>query len=312
MNAMRPRYALSLHNLSHRALQLRSSRRYSSTGNSKETDEEDPRLKHIGRRIDDDYKQVRDHYATPKYPIVLAHGLLGFAELRLIPGGWLPAIHYWRGITDAMEANGIKVITTAVPPSASIEHRAEALARGIADAAGGENVNIIAHSMGGLDARYMISHLQPRNVKVQSLVTVATPHHGSSFADFLIHEIGPERLPSIYKFIRGVGMQTDAFEQLTSTYMNEKFNPYTPDDPDVRYFSYGAMMERPPLFSPFRQSHSIMSRVDGPNDGLVSVASAQWGSYKGTLVGVSHLDLINWTNRLKWMIRSLAFGHHPT
>ncbi|KAI0146944.1 Alpha/Beta hydrolase protein [Xylariaceae sp. FL1272] len=319
MSALRPRRAHSLHSLGHRTLQLQlpSSNRYSSTGNSKvaETDDEDPRLKHIGRRINDDYKHVRDHYATPKYPIVLAHGLLGFAELRLVPGNWLPAIHYWRGIKDALEANGIKVITTAVPPSASIEHRAEALARGIADAVGGENVNnvnIVAHSMGGLDARYMISHLRPKNVKVQSLVTVATPHHGSSFADFLIHEIGPERLPSIYKFVKGVGMQTDAFDQLTSTYMNEKFNPHTPDDPDVRYFSYGAMMERPPLFSPFRQSHAIMSRIDGPNDGLVSVASAQWGSYKGTLVGVSHLDLINWTNRLKWMLLGLAFGHHPT
>jgi triacylglycerol lipase len=34
------------------------------------------------------------------------------------------------------------------------------------------------------------------------------------------------------------------------------------------------------------------------------VASSLWGGeagYKGTLVGVSHLDLINWTNRLKWL-----------
>jgi triacylglycerol lipase len=34
------------------------------------------------------------------------------------------------------------------------------------------------------------------------------------------------------------------------------------------------------------------------------VASSRWGGedgYKGTLVGVSHLDLINWTNRVKWL-----------
>ena len=53
--------------------------------------------------------------ATPKYPVVLAHGLLGFAELR-IAGGWLPAVHYWHGITDALTANGVEIITTAVPP----------------------------------------------------------------------------------------------------------------------------------------------------------------------------------------------------
>ncbi|KAI1327208.1 alpha/beta-hydrolase [Xylariaceae sp. FL0255] len=282
---------------------------YSSTASSSATRDSDPRLAELGRRISDDYAKVREHYATPKYPIVLAHGLLGFAELRLVPG-WLPAIQYWRGITDALEANGIRVITTAVPPSASIEERAESLARGIADAANGEHVNIIAHSMGGLDARHMLSHLHPANVKVRSLVTVATPHHGSPYADFLFHGIGPGRLPSIYKFARGVGVETGAFEQLTTKYMNERFNPNTPDNPDVRYFSYGAMMVRPPMFSLFRQSHGVVSRAEGPNDGLVSVASSRWGTYQGTLVGVSHLDLINWTNRLRWMLRGLA-GERP-
>lgn len=54
----------------------------------------------------------------------------------------------------------------------------------------------------------------------------------------------------------------------------------------------------------FRLSHRILAEAEGPNDGLVSVASSVWGGeagYKGTLVGVSHLDLINWTNRLKWL-----------
>ncbi|KAF2967629.1 hypothetical protein GQX73_g5934 [Xylaria multiplex] len=262
----------------------------------------DPRL---GTPIRDEYARIKDHYETPKLPIVLAHGLLGFAKLHLTPG-WLPPVYYWRGIAEALEANGVHVITTTVPPSGSIEKRAEELARGIADAAGGRQVNIIAHSMGGLDARYMISHLRPANVTVRSLVTVASPHHGSSFADFLFREIGSDRLPEIYRLLERVGMETGAFEQLTSTYMINDFNPRTLDDPEVSYFSYGATMDRPPLLSPFRQSHSVISRVEGPNDGLVSVASSQWGSYKGTLVGVSHLDLINWTNRWRWMLRSLV------
>ncbi|OTB09290.1 hypothetical protein M426DRAFT_316573 [Hypoxylon sp. CI-4A] len=271
---------------------------------------DDPRLKDLGKQIVDEYASIKDHYATPKNPIVLAHGLLGFAELQ-VADGWLPAIHYWRGITDALRANGIEVITATVPPSGSIEQRAEKLAHGIAEAAKDKSVNIIAHSMGGLDARYMISHLQPKNVDVRSLVTVASPHRGSAFADYLFDEIGPERLPTIYKFVKGVGMETGAFEQLTRRYMTEEFNPSTPDDPTVRYFSYGAMMDLPPLLSPFRHSHGIITNVEGPNDGLVSVASSQWGSYKGTLVGVSHLDLINWTNRLRWTLRKWA-GQDPT
>ncbi|KAI0540492.1 Alpha/Beta hydrolase protein [Xylaria digitata] len=273
-----------------------------ATAKLRDTVSNDPRL---GTAIHDEYARIKDHYETPKLPIVLAHGLLGFAKLHFTPG-WLPPVYYWRGIAEALEANGVHVITTTVPPSGSIEKRAEELARGIAEAAGGRQVNIIAHSMGGLDARYMISHLRPANVTVRSLVTVASPHHGSSFADFLFREIGSDRLPELYRLLERVGMETGAFEQLTSTYMINDFNPRTLDDPEVSYFSYGATMDRPPLLSPFRRSHSVISRVEGPNDGLVSVASSQWGSYKGTLVGASHLDLINWTNRWKWMLRSLV------
>lgn len=75
-----------------------------------------------------------------------------------------------------------------------------------------------------------------------------------------------------------------------------------------RYFSYGATF-KPGLWSVFRHSHRIIESEEGPNDGLVSVASSRWGGhsgYKGTLVGVSHLDLINWTNRLRWLVWELT------
>lgn len=65
----------------------------------------------------------------------------------------------------------------------------------------------------------------------------------------------------------------------------------------------------PSIWSAFRRSHHIIEEAEGPNDGLVSVRSSRWGGdngYKGTLVGVSHLDLINWTNRLRWLIWQLA------
>lgn len=81
---------------------------------------------------------------TPKYPIVLAHGLLGFDELRLA-GPFFPGVQYWRGIKEALSMKGIEVITATVPPSGSIEMRAQELVKDIDQAGLGKDVNIIAY-----------------------------------------------------------------------------------------------------------------------------------------------------------------------
>jgi len=100
----------------------------------------DPRLGHL---IEDDFAALREDYRRPKNPIILAHGLLGFEELH-IAGPNLPGLHYWRGITEALAAKGVEVITAVVPPSGSIERRAAKLAEDIERKANGKAVNIIA------------------------------------------------------------------------------------------------------------------------------------------------------------------------
>ncbi|KAK5987419.1 Triacylglycerol lipase 2 [Cladobotryum mycophilum] len=292
-------------------LRRRVVRRLFTTGRvSRQGD--DARMRDLGRRISDDFAALRDHYATPKHPIVLAHGLLGFSELSLLP--FMRPIQYWHGIKEALSSNGSTVLTASVPPSSSIQDRAAKLASDIISGAHANKattintattVNIIAHSMGGLDARYMISRLRPRGVEVASLVTVATPHRGSPLADYLIggEGRGPVYLPRLYGAIERMGLGTQAFEQLTTRYMAEEFNPLVVDDASVRYFSYGAATNRPSLFDPFRLPYRIVEKADGMNDGLVSVESSRWGTYKGTLMDVSHLDLINWTNKIQWTVR---------
>ena len=165
--------------------------------------------------------------------------------------------------------------------------------------------------MGGLDARHMISTLRPTAFEVKSLTTVATPHRGSSFADYVLEHIGPQRLPRVYRAMAVLGLDSGAFSQLTRAYMRDSFNPSTPDVDGVRYFSYGAVLVKPGLFSMFRLPHRIIEQEEGPNDGLVSVESSRWGGkdgYRGSLIDVSHLDLINWTNRLRWLLWELT-GH---
>ncbi|KAF4545580.1 Triacylglycerol lipase [Lasiodiplodia theobromae] len=268
----------------------------------------DPRIDDLdlGHKYHDEFAALRDTYDKPKYPIVLAHGLFGFDELRLA-GPLLPSVQYWRGVRDALEANDIEVITTAVPPSGSIEERGEKLAEIIASQAQGKSVNIIA----GLDSRYMISQLKPPNVDVKSLTTIATPHRGSAFADYVMEQIGAENLTKVYGLLRTFRVDTGAFAQLTRKYMQEEFNPKTPDREGVKYYSYGATLE-PERWSSFKQLHDLVEVLEkAPNDGLVSVPSSKWGTYKGTITGVSHLDLINWTSRVKWTLYSLI-GYKPT
>jgi len=99
----------------------------------------------------------------------------------------------------------------------------------------------------------------------------------------------------VYALLARLKIESGAFSQLTTQYMRERFNPANPDDASVRYFSYGAQFQ-PSVWSVFRFSHDMIDVIEGPNDGLVSVASSKWDErgYRGTLDGVSHLDLINW------------------
>lgn len=274
------------------------------TSSEEENPIEKSDFKELGRVIRNDFANFHTRYDIPKHPIVLAHGLMGFDELRLV-GRWLPGVQYWRGIKEAMAQRGIEVITTSVPTTGSIKQRAEALHQDIKNKAHGQDVNIVAHSMGGLDSRYLISTIKPREFRVKSLTTIATPHRGSAAADWILREIGDTNVESLYKVLGRMKIDSGAFSQLTRRYVTEHFNPENRDSPTVRYLSYGASAT-PSIFSVFRFSHDIMMEIEGPNDGLVSVASSKWGDYKGTLMGATHLDLINWTNRLKRLAARLT------
>jgi len=66
----------------------------------------------------------------------------------------------------------------------SIVSRAARLDEQLRAQARGRGVNMLAHSMGGLDSRYLISHLRPTDYAPLSLTSVSTPHRGSPFMDW--------------------------------------------------------------------------------------------------------------------------------
>ncbi|KAG8774699.1 hypothetical protein FRC12_001866 [Ceratobasidium sp. 428] len=138
--------------------------------------------------------------------------------------------------------------------------------------------------------------------KVLSVTTIATPHRGSAFADYFLSTLGRQHLPGFVSLMDKLpigGGDGKAFESLTLDSMR-KFNQETPDDPEVHYFSWGAKFE-PGILDAlgFGFSHKIILQKEGPNDGLVSVKSARWGTYLGTLDGVNHLELVGWVNQAR-------------
>ncbi|KAI0720015.1 Alpha/Beta hydrolase protein [Cerioporus squamosus] len=248
-------------------------------------------------------EHIRRKYVGTKNPIVFCHGLLGFDTVTLGPSIVSLQVQHWRGIRDALESNGIEVLTTRVPATSSPIDRAKVLCEKISEVYPGRSVHLIGHSMGGIDCRYLTTHLTDRPFKVLSVTTISSPHRGSSFADHFLATVGRERMPSVLSLLELLpngGGDGKAFEFLTIENMR-KFNEATPDVPGVHYFSWGAVYE-PGLIDTWKWPHSVVLEKEGPNDGLVSLQSAKWGTYLGTLEGVNHLDLVGWINtaRYKW------------
>jgi triacylglycerol lipase len=142
--------------------------------------------------------------------------------------------------------------------------------------------------MGGLDARYMITHLDMAG-RVLSLTTLGTPHRGSPFADWALRRFRHALVP-VLKYL---GVPCAAFHDLTVERCRE-FNRQTPDVPGVRYFSVAGRVEGRWSNVPWQLTAPIVSGAEGPNDGVVSVASAQYGE-SCDVWDCDHLRLVNWS-----------------
>jgi triacylglycerol lipase len=222
--------------------------------------------------------------ARLRTPIVLVHGLFGFDQVRL--GDWVVA-DYFPGIAAALRGAGNRVLQARLSPTAGIADRAAQLKAFIDRESPADPVHLFGHSMGGLDARYMISRLDMA-ARVLSLTTLGTPHRGSPFADWaatrLIRMLGP-----VLEFL---GLPRQAFLDLT-TAACRTFNESTPDAPGVRYFSVAGRFRTRWVNPAWRFSAPIVAHAEGDNDGIVSVASATYGDHTDVWEA-DHLSLVNW------------------
>ena len=259
----------------------------------------------------------------PPYPIVLAHGFFGFDDFAGVD-----FINYFYGVREDLAFDGeLLVFTPAVDPFNSSEVRGEELlahVERILEETGHEKVNIIGHSQGGLDARY-VAAMRPD--LVASVTTIATPHRGSPIADVVLGLIADDRLRALAdSLVRLIGAplwdasgdETSVFEALRqfSTPGVEEFNARYPNVPTIPYYSVTGRTDRddgvpecdvsdPPPFilrhwrdvDPVEPLLDIAEQiVDGGdadivNDGLVRVHDARWGRFLGC-IPADHFDEI--------------------
>lgn len=227
-----------------------------------------------------------------RYPLLLIHGL----NCR---DDWI--FSYWGRVTEILRAHGAAVFLSGQDAWGGVPGNARTLLRrgeDILAEAGCEKLNLIAHSKGGLEARYLISTL---GFPAASLTTICTPHRGSrAAAEWLKRErVCRAAGPALTGFWRARGDRDPDFfaavSALTPEAM-ERFNRENPDSPLVYYQSWGARLDHP-VWDPMDRLQLWLTKADAPTDGLVSPDSAVWGRYRGTLEGISHQDCVGGRRR---------------
>lgn len=254
------------------------------------------------------------------YPIVLAHGFFGFDDFA----GAGFADYYWGVREDLAELGELDVYTPAVDPfndSTTRGMQLLAAVEDVLDETGAAKVNLIGHSQGGLDAR-VVAHLRPE--LVASVTTVSTPHYGSPIADYALFIPGGAVADVLVQLFGGplwgaIDSSTSlvaSMEQFSTAGIAEFNETYT-DAPGVAYASIAgrsdnelapaecASDDAPPFLANwngvgdpidplFAAAEAI---VDGgllssiPNDGLVRVEDAKWGTFLGC-IPADHIDEI--------------------
>lgn len=256
-------------------------------------------------------------YAKTRYPIVLAHGMGGFDAIG--------PIEYFYGIPGNLTTNGARVYITTVASFSNSTVRGEQLLKQIKTIqaiTGAPKVNIIGHSQGTLDARY-VAGVAPQ--RVASVTGVGGPNTGSPVADLVTDVsgvVGPELtgvlgsvVNGFFDFVNllsGATYEQDSLAglaQLSAPEMaafNARFPGGMPAASNpcgqgaasangVRYYSWGGtgVLTNPLDISDYPLSLTSLAFGFEPNDGLVGRCSSHLGSVVRDNYFMNHLDEVN-------------------
>jgi len=252
--------------------------------------------------------------AKTRYPIVLAHGMSGFDEL-------FGVVDYWYGIPSELRDYGATVYVTTVSQFNSTEVRGEQLIdqiETIVAITGKPKVNLIGHSHGGLDVRYVAA---VRPDLVASVTSIGSPHKGADLADWLAANVTNGSFGSavvsalggalgdVLSFLTGHSNPQDAIAALGSLTAAgvATFNASHPQGVPttscgegafvvngIRYYSWsgtGLLTNALDIGDPLLAITSLF--YDMANDGLVDRCSSHLGDVIRDNYFMNHIDEIN-------------------
>ena len=245
-----------------------------------------------------------------KYPVVFSHGIAGNNQMFGFDGS------YFYGVKKAVNDRGCNSYYTNVDcmntkEAKAIQFKAQILQ--ILAVSGAEKVNIIGHSDGSLYSRLAITNMGLSKY-IASHTSICGPHRGSKMADIASGIIeSPSAkfgvavlagsLDFFYKYIVGDSGVDNAAQAkcLALSYM-AAFNKNVPNVDGIYYQSWATRLKTLPAdainMGAFVMAPTwiIETALEGDNDGVVPVASAKWGNFRGTnsgawwCFGVSHLN----------------------
>lgn len=256
-------------------------------------------------------------YTQTKYPVVLAHGMLGFDSLL--------GVDYWYGIPGALRRDGASVYITEVSQLNTSEARGEELLAQVEEIvaiSGKPKVNLIGHSHGGPTIRY-VAAVSPN--LIASATSVGAPHKGSAAADF-IRQVPPgsagetllagivNGLGTLINFLSGSSSTSPqnalgSLESLNSqgaARFNAKFPQGIPTTAcgegaysvgGVRYYSWSGTSPVTNIIDPsdLLLGATALTFNGEANDGLVGRCSSHMGKVIRDNYRMNHLDEVNQT-----------------
>lgn len=253
-------------------------------------------------------------YDQTKYPVVLAHGMMGWDTMV--------GIEYWYGIPNDLRSNGASVYVTQASGLESSEVRGEQLltqVKQIIAISGQPKVNLIGHSHGGHSVRYVAALIPGQ---IATVTTMATPAKGAPMADLIINggkagALGAKIIQAagtMLNLLNGgnkLGLDVNANHSLQSLStagslaFNQKFPQAIPTTAcgegayqvnGVKYYSFAGTSQTTSLLDILDPAVKLVSLAftnGEQNDGFVGRCSAHVGRVIRDNYNLNHIDFMN-------------------